>query len=232
MRLRLRGGALTEYHSFLSFLRRIPLGTLSEGPPSIVWPLSASGLFSVKSLNVRLTEQKFHGVCDVPFDTIWSKVVPSKVQCFMWLSYHGSILTVDVLKARGFQLPNRCALCLSHEESVSHLFLHCPFVSPVWGKISSRLSIFGPMPAKIADLIAGWKGLNCGELFRPMMRVVLHSFLWHVWLERNDVIFRDSTASASRVFGRTLVSCCMWLRVHAVISQHDFELWMRQLTAT
>ncbi|CAN1336360.1 hypothetical protein LINPERPRIM_LOCUS37107 [Linum perenne] len=229
MRISLRGGALEEYQNFPAFLRRILVTTMSEGPPMISWTLTSSTMFSEKSMKAQLSFEKFPGMDEVPSSTIWSKVVPLKIQGFMWLCFLGRISTLDVLKARGFQLPNRCSLCLRHEESVSHIFLHCSFVSPIWSRISSRLSIFGPMPATVADWISGWKGLNCD---RPLRLVVLHSFLWHVWLERNDVIFRDVLASASRVFFRSIVSCLGWLRVHAIIAQHDFECWMRQLTTT
>ncbi|CAN1800883.1 hypothetical protein LINPERHAP1_LOCUS22727 [Linum perenne] len=78
----------------------------------------------------------------------------------------------------------------------------------------------------------GWKGMNCSAPFIQMNKVVLHSFFWHVWLERNDIIFREAKASASRVLFRTLASCVSWLKVFALISQHNFELWLRQLTAT
>ncbi|CAN1749960.1 hypothetical protein LINPERHAP1_LOCUS3888 [Linum perenne] len=220
----LRGGALEEYNRFLAFIRRRPVVTVSEGPPMIVWPLTCSTVFSVKSFTAQLMFERFLGSEDFPWSTIWSKVVPVKIQCFMWLAYHGRISTHDVLQAKGFQFPNRCSLCLSQEESVSHIFIHCPFVGPIWSKISSRLSIFGPMPAKIADLISGWKGMNCTEGFSSLRLVMLHSFCWYVWLERNEVIFREGVALASRVFYRALVSSIRWLKVHAVIAQHDFEL--------
>lgn len=45
---------------------------------------------------------------------------------------HGKILTQDNLKRRGFQLPNRCILCKVEEESIDHLFIHCPFARHLW----------------------------------------------------------------------------------------------------
>ncbi|CAN1801820.1 hypothetical protein LINPERHAP1_LOCUS23115 [Linum perenne] len=176
--------------------------------------------------------KKFPGVLEVPVITIWSKEVPLKIQCFLWLVFLGRILTLDVLQGRGFQFPNRCALCGQYEELASHIFIHCSFVKPIWSKISSRLSIFGPLPSSVADLIGGWKGLNCRGPYALMKKVVLHSFLWHVWLERNEVIFKEVVASNSRVWFRLVFSCASWLRVFVLISQHEFELWMRQLTAT
>ncbi|CAN1824179.1 hypothetical protein LINPERHAP1_LOCUS30677 [Linum perenne] len=198
----------------------------------VLWSLTKTEVFTVKSLNLQLRSVKFPGLDDFPASTIWNKVVPVKVQGFLWLVFHGRILTLDVLQAKGFHLPNRCSLCCSQGEWVNHLFIHCPFVHSIWSKISSRLSIFGPLPASSSSLILGWKGLNCDSTHSPLRKVLLHSILWQIWLERNDVIFRDSVASASRVFFRVLASCYRWLKVHAVISQHDFELWMRQLAAT
>ncbi|CAN1815182.1 Putative ribonuclease H protein At1g65750 [Linum perenne] len=75
---------------------------LTEGPPSVVWSLAASGLFSVKSLKAHLSRQRFPGVDEFPKDTVWSRVVPTKIQGFGWLAFHGRISTTDVLQARGF----------------------------------------------------------------------------------------------------------------------------------
>ncbi|CAN1314319.1 Putative ribonuclease H protein At1g65750 [Linum perenne] len=232
LRLELRRGALMEYQQCVRLLRQVAANTVTEGPAAVKWTLSNSAVFSVKSLNAQLRNVKFPGSAAFPYGAIWIGVVPVKIQCFLWLCYHNRISTLDVLQTRGFSFPNWCVLCRCGEESVSHLFIHCPFVTPIWGKISSRLSIFGPLPSQVSELILGWKGLNCHPSFSALKKVVLHSFCWHVWLERNDAVFRDSTISATRVFYRMVVSCCAWLKVHARISQHDFEIWMRQLTAT
>ncbi|CAN1233575.1 hypothetical protein LINPERPRIM_LOCUS3948 [Linum perenne] len=187
MRVSLQRGALEEYDRMVTLLTQIPRETFAEGPPALVWSLTGSKVFSVRSLNAQLRGDKFPGRCGVPVETIWSKEVPTKVQGILWLVFHGRILTLDVLKKRGFQMANRCSLCGSQEESVSHLFINCNFVYPIWSKISSRLSLSEPSPREAVDFITGWKGLNCGTPFELMSRVVLHSFVWHVWLERNEL---------------------------------------------
>ncbi|CAN1780700.1 hypothetical protein LINPERHAP1_LOCUS15169 [Linum perenne] len=232
MLVELRRGALVEYRRFVSFLRQLPDKTISEGPAAMVWPLTTSAMFSVKSFNSKLRLLKFPGDGDFPTRSIWITVVPLKIQCFMWLVFHNRISTLDVLQTRGFYLPNRCVLCSHNEESASHLFIHCPFTMQIWSRISLRLSIIGPLQNNISEILSGWKWLKCEPLFEALKNVILHSFCWFIWLERNDAIFRDTTVSASRVYFRTVVSGCSWLKVHARISQHDFELWMRQLTAT
>ncbi|CAN1258072.1 hypothetical protein LINPERPRIM_LOCUS9783 [Linum perenne] len=91
------------------------------------------------------------------------------------------------------QIPNRCCLCCCQEESIDHMFLHCQFSRSVWGLLSSRLSITGPLPSTVGALISGWKGMNCHAPFEPCHKVLLHSFFWHIWLERNAITFRDSS---------------------------------------
>ncbi|CAN1217919.1 Putative ribonuclease H protein At1g65750 [Linum perenne] len=232
LRTVLRRGALGEYNAFRGVIQQQRGQVLSEGPSMITWNLDREKGFSVKSFNNHLRAVKFPGMGFFPFDTIWRKEVPTKIQCFLWCCFHGRILTLDNLRIRGFTLPNWCALCQKQEESIDHLFIHCSFVSGIWGKVSSRLSISGPLPGGVQDLIKGWKWLNCGTPFESMHKVLLHSLCWFVWLERNEVIFRDVRPSSARVVYRLLSSCLSWLRVFAVISQHDFEIWMRQLTST
>ncbi|CAN1256031.1 Putative ribonuclease H protein At1g65750 [Linum perenne] len=228
----LRRGARDEWRRLVQFLSLLQVGHIHEGPSTVVWPLSSSEIFSVQSLNHALRQEKFPGLAVFPEKTIWYRCVPSKIQCFMWLSFLGRISTLDNLQARGFQLPNRCVLCCRHEESVNHLFILCPFSQCIWGLISSKLSIFGPIQSEIKFLISGWKDMNCSNPFGELKKVVLHSFLWNVWLERNSRIFKEEVLTFRRVLYKIWLASCRWLKDFSIISQHDFELWMRQLNAT
>ena len=63
--------------------------------------------------------------CDFPYRGVWVNKVPTKVAFFAWEAAWGKILTLDRLKKRGWQFPNRCFLCGCEEESVNHILLHC-----------------------------------------------------------------------------------------------------------
>ncbi|CAN1136489.1 hypothetical protein LINPERHAP2_LOCUS9484 [Linum perenne] len=53
--------------------------TMSEGPPSLTWPLTSSANYSVSSFNFQLRSEKFSGMDNFPHDTIWRKMVPVKI---------------------------------------------------------------------------------------------------------------------------------------------------------
>ena len=91
------------------------------------WPLSSSGLFSVKSFFLALSQ--FSGSPQVfPSKFIWKSQVPFKVKSFVWLVAHKKVNTNDMPQLRRLYKalnPDICILCMKHGESADHLFLHC-----------------------------------------------------------------------------------------------------------
>ncbi|CAN1759429.1 Putative ribonuclease H protein At1g65750 [Linum perenne] len=227
LRYQLRGGALAEWNSLLTFLNELPRSTLTEGPPSIHWPLQTNGLFSVASLRRALGDIRFSGFPNFPSNVIWISFIPSKITSFCWKVYHKKIATIDNLQRRGFYLANRCVLCLNSSESVEHLFLHCSFVSTIWSLLSSRLSFHGPFHGDMKGFILAWKGMNCVSGFDPAMKTIMHAVFWFIWKERNDRIFKDSSSSCQALLFKLWFTVGDWLRVanRFTVSQH--QLWRR-----
>ncbi|CAN0926381.1 LINE-1 reverse transcriptase homolog [Linum grandiflorum] len=221
----LRGGALTEWQHLLNRLASMPADFLTAGPDSIVWPLEISSVFSVKSLRLALTSEKFPGEIRFPHSTIWNKGAPSKVQCFCWQVYLGKIASQDNLQKRGFLLANRCVLCYKELESIDHMFLSCEFTMSIWRKTSSALSIHGPLSSSVCDVISSWKGLNCISTFQVAMKGILHSILWFIWLERNDRIFKGKEKSSNAVFRRIMLNVGNWSYAAGFFSLERQRQW-------
>lgn len=107
----------------LSRLERVPIANSADDDFRF-WPYESKGLFTVKSM------------CSVwdpvdlrqwPFDFIWGSKVPSKLRFFLWLLFLGKALTHDNLANKGVPIVGRGCMCKRQEETLSHLFLHCPF---------------------------------------------------------------------------------------------------------
>ena len=65
-------------------------------PDARFWPLSSSGLFSVKSLFLALSQ--FSRSPQVfPSKFVWNSQVPIKVKSFVWLVAHKKVNTNDML---------------------------------------------------------------------------------------------------------------------------------------
>ncbi|CAN1756223.1 hypothetical protein LINPERHAP1_LOCUS6060 [Linum perenne] len=95
----------------LDLLESLPVDYISAGPASVVWPLESSGRFSVSSLRGFLISEKYAPILDFPYEVIWDRAVPSKVQGFMWMVWHGKIASIYNPQRRGMALANRCVMC-------------------------------------------------------------------------------------------------------------------------
>ncbi|CAN0927093.1 Putative ribonuclease H protein At1g65750, partial [Linum grandiflorum] len=227
LRFDLRGGALEEWLRFLSHLNSIPTEHITAGPASIVWPLEASGVFSVKSLRGALSDQVFRGIGDFPSDVIWVHFVPSKIQCFIWMVYNKKIATIDNLQRRGFHLAGRCALCFNHSESVNHIFLEYEYTRQIWSRLNSALSIYGPFHNDVVGFFSAWKCMNCLPCFQIVMKCIVHALCWSVWLERNHRMFRDDFHSPLQTFSKIIWMVGNWLVSWSLMSRDMVSSWFR-----
>ncbi|CAN1220450.1 Putative ribonuclease H protein At1g65750 [Linum perenne] len=199
---------------------------VSEGPPSLTWPLERSGAFTVRSLARELILQKFPGVNYFPSKVIWMRHIPTKVAGFVWQVVHGRISTIDNLIRRGMMIPNRCVMCGADAESIFHLFRECEFATQVWSIFSSRLSVFGPFPRSLKEWLWAWKGLNCGLDFEPCFKMLLHGVLWGLWGERNNRVFRDLEMEPREVAYRIAYLVGRWCVVGGLLDRERLGEWV------
>ncbi|CAN1756932.1 Putative ribonuclease H protein At1g65750 [Linum perenne] len=227
LRYQLRGGALLEWYNFLIFISSTRRDLFTAGPAYIYWPIHPGGSFTVSSLRHALVAENFNGCIAFPSKLIWQSVAPTKVACFAWKVFDSKITTVDNLQRKGFSFVNKCVLCNANLESVKHIFLDCAFSTKVWALLSSRLSIFGPFHSSIASFMVGWKELNCTKSFAPVMKVLLHAFLWNIWIERNSRIFKDIVNTPGYTLRRIGIAIGDWLLADGTYSAPDLIRWRR-----
>jgi hypothetical protein len=94
---------------------------LNEEPDALIWGCESKGVYSFHSFYAIIN---YRGVKPIYIPTIWSIVVPPKIQLFLWLLSHNKLATVDNLNRKGFSKPAQCCFCMENE-SVSHLFFEC-----------------------------------------------------------------------------------------------------------
>ncbi|CAN1267967.1 hypothetical protein LINPERPRIM_LOCUS12982 [Linum perenne] len=124
-------------------------------------------------------------------------------------------------------IPNRCVLCGSDAESIVHLFRECNFALQVWYYLSSRLSVFGPFPGLVKDWLWAWTGLNYGSSYGPCVKMLLHGFLWGIWGERNDRVFRDVESDHVTIAFRIALLVGQWGVAGRLVDWNTLGAWLR-----
>ncbi|CAI0428536.1 unnamed protein product, partial [Linum tenue] len=218
----LRGGAERERENLVSFLHSVESQYTFSGPCRLVWSLGNSASFTVCSLYRNLSKMKFQGVLNFPVLSVWRKVVPLKVNFFIWCAFHAKILTIDNLKRRGFALANRCLLCGASEESIDHLFVDCAFTREVWSELGSRCRLNVSPACSFVATVRCWPASIPEDNAKWVLYCFLHATCWMIWNERNARIFKDECHGSGYVSRKISRHVSEWLIAHGKCDRVDF----------
>ena len=91
----------------------------------------------------------------------------------------------------GFSLANRCYLCLSKEESIDHILLHCVLTRSLWNFLFSLFGVLWVLPYSIREALLGWLGPYVGKEMKKVWFSDSLCLFWIVWKERNNKAFEN-----------------------------------------
>ncbi|CAN1751888.1 Putative ribonuclease H protein At1g65750 [Linum perenne] len=209
----------------MQLLGEVDYGWITQGPPMPQWTLDVAGRFTVSSMYKALTSRHQADDTNFPVEAVWVTHVPTKISGFVWQVAHKNISSFENLQKRGFVGPNWCVMCRAGLESVSHLFLDCPFALQIWYTFSSKLAIWGPEHFDVREVIRGWQGRNCDGSFEEFRSRLLHAIFWYIWGERNSRIFRDRESSVVQVVKKIAWAVGRWLAVADRLSRDVIRSW-------
>lgn len=126
---------------------------------------------------------------DGPWNAVWYKSTPLKVQFFYWMTALDKISTMDMLWRKGFYPPSICLLCYQHSETCFHLLLHCPFTWKIWCDLMKDFGLTFIALGNLMSLLNGWKTGALNSFGHRVWKLVPTAISWAVWRERNSRIF-------------------------------------------
>jgi hypothetical protein len=150
--------------------------------------------------------------CVVPGQEVnWDCFAPLKVRVFFWILRLQRTRTRALLHRLGCVPSPNCAFCLGVVEDISHLFVCCPRLGPLWNIVSPSMR-----PRDGADLPALLDGLSkdLPQMHVKARNTAVLSLLWSVWKSRNKMVFDTDLFSTTRVVAMVIDHLRLWT-VHA-----------------
>ncbi|CAN1150186.1 Subtilisin-like protease SBT5.6 [Linum perenne] len=92
---------------------------------------------------------------------------------------------------------------------------------------NSRLAIHGPARVEARSFIEGWQTRNCISRFEKFGKYLLHAFVWILWGERNNRIFRDLASDVHKLAWRIALAIGRWVTANGDATSDEFGNWMR-----
>ncbi|KAM1060262.1 hypothetical protein TB1_024191 [Malus domestica] len=199
------------------------------------WNLEGSGQFTCKSYNSFLCNNDVMHQFP-PFAQIWKAKVPPKVKILVWLVALGKVNTCDQIQRRmpfACFSPHWCTLCKSGEESVNHIFLHCPYSIQLWWKLLKEAGARWVTPKGCFKLLSiKFEGLGKGRKAKTLWGSLLMALFWNIWLERNKRVFEDyKGVGVEDLWDRVKHWAALWASVSVEFRDYNFSSIFRDLLA-
>ena len=115
---------------------------------------------------------------------------------------------MDIIQKRGFSLANRCYLCLTEEESIDHIFLHCALAISLWSLLFSLFGVSWVLPSSVREALLGWFGPCVGKERKKVWFSAPLCLFWIVWKERNSRAFENEEHSFHMC--KSFFLCNLW----------------------
>ena len=144
-----------------------------------------------------------HSTEDIPqfvWKALWKMKLPMKITTFIWKLLHDSLPVLTNLIRRGIQTASRCPMCDEGEETLSHLFLQCPFARAVWygSSLGIRTSELNHLSVK-QWLLNHITAANIPVQTKRSSLQSIFTTLWTIWTHGNLVLHNGKTPSPVEV---------------------------------
>nr|GEW21553.1 reverse transcriptase domain, reverse transcriptase zinc-binding domain protein [Tanacetum cinerariifolium] len=178
---KISGRVCKEYDDLIEVLQNVFVSNSCRG----MWTLGEDGDFKVKILT-SLIEEKILQVENVGHDTCWNKLVPKKVNVFMWRAIKGRLPVRVKLERRGIDLDLiLCTCCNDSVETCTHCLVTCDLSMSVWNKLFNWWKVGNVNIFTIEELFSHSGNLDVHTSLSSIWQAVTWTSGYFIWKERN-----------------------------------------------
>ncbi|XP_071729272.1 uncharacterized protein [Rutidosis leptorrhynchoides] len=209
------------------------------------WSLSSNGNFTVKSLTSIIYVHFYSGISS-SFESMRNKLLPKKIEIFVWRATQKRLPVRNELDKRGIDLDTvrcplcdsdietvdhaldtvRCPLCDSDIETVDHALLLCNKALEIWNRVSSWWGFNLSPTLTLNEILRGNGPSNLTENGKCMWQAVAWVCTYLIWVNRNNVVFRGKGWSTPVAINEIQVKSFEWLSHRSRGRKLDWLTWL------
>ncbi|GKB28130.1 RNA-directed DNA polymerase, eukaryota [Tanacetum coccineum] len=207
------GRALADLNSLLMELGSI---TLSNKVDSVSSSLSSDGSYLVSDVRKHIDDCLL--LNPLPC-TRWCKVIPRKVNIYMWHLFLDRLPHRLNLSLRGLDIDSiMCPLCNNHVESNAHVFFSCDIARDVWSLVRGWCDSKFPSPSSFDDWDVWYPSWKASKYLKTQAYVIFASSCWVLWRFRNNVTFHSQVMRKCDIFDNIRLFSFSWLKSRGKMS--------------
>ena len=165
-----------------------------------MWSLDDDGEFTVKELS-RMIEEKVQSSVNGGQETRWNKLVPKKVNIFVWRPLRGKLPVRVELDRRGVDLDSvLCPCCNNIVETCAHSLITCDLARSVWDKTFNWWKVGVVNAFSMDEFFSSNGNVNVPILLARVWQAVIWTTRYFISKEINTRVFGNKISSTNKIF--------------------------------
>nr|GEW32371.1 RNA-directed DNA polymerase, eukaryota, reverse transcriptase zinc-binding domain protein [Tanacetum cinerariifolium] len=201
-----RGGI--EHQQLSDLVSLLDSATLNNSKDQWYYDLSGDGEFRVKDLRNFIDDIYIPSHTEA---TRWVRLIPIKVNIFVWRARRDCLPTRSNLLYRGVNIvsPN-CPICHDHEEVINHTL----FCSNLAQSMLKRVCRWWNLDPQGWSSFQEWQtwflSIRLPAKNKDMLEGVFYVAWWSIWRFRNHCVFEDRPPRRSTIFDDIVLPAFTW----------------------
>ncbi|GJZ88066.1 RNA-directed DNA polymerase, eukaryota [Tanacetum coccineum] len=152
--------------------------------------------------------------------TRWLKLVPIKVNIFVWKLQCDRLPTRNNLVRRGVHVPHACCpVCETGTEDVAHLFFLCEVARDVSRLICRWWNISWMQVGSFAEWLDWFTSIRLGSRLKSVLKGVFLVAWWSIWGFRNQHLFWAQKPRRHVLFDDIVTRSFIWIQARYSTNQ-------------
>ncbi|XP_071739899.1 uncharacterized protein [Rutidosis leptorrhynchoides] len=190
------------------------------------WSLAHVGKLTVKGLS-NLIEENLNPVNNSTCETMRNKLVPKKLEVFVWRALQNRIHARLELYKRGIDLHSvRCPLCDDDLESVSHSLIFCKDAMEIWDRVFAWWGLGNMSNLSLNEICRGKCSVPVSCFGKMVWQAVEWVCSYLIWKNRNSIAFRGKKWNTPVALNEIQVKSFEWISTRSSGRRFDWFTWL------
>ncbi|GJY78355.1 RNA-directed DNA polymerase, eukaryota, reverse transcriptase zinc-binding domain protein [Tanacetum coccineum] len=144
--------------------------------------------------------------------TRWNKVIPIKVNVFLWKLSLNKLPTRINLDRKGIDVDSLlCLICHEDVETVNHIFFNCEMAKDLWALLARWWELDIPFCKNFSEWLTWLDSSSLTNKARLFFDGVVGTLLWSIWSFRNKTVFTNSPPKKNVLWDNIVMQAFLWI---------------------